>query len=79
MPANETKGYIIGYKVFFKLIKVGLEDVRDTIEDVIYLSGDHHSSYLIEHLTYFAMYRIYIIAYTVSGDSPKSNVVYAGK
>ena len=79
VPREKTMGYIIGYKIHVKLVTIGFEDVADVKGKVFYVDGPDHSSYLIRGLEYFAVYEIYLVAYTVSGDSPRSNVVYGGE
>ena len=78
VPPELTKGYILGYKLRIQLITVGLEEVPDAKEKEIVLKGQP-SSYVFENLDFFSKYRIYLIAYTVNGDSPRSNTIYAGK
>lgn len=58
---------------------MGLEDVPDAKEEVVVVYGAYRSSHVLEGLEYFAKYRIYLVAYTVGGDSPQSNAIYAGK
>ncbi|XP_028403045.1 uncharacterized protein LOC114525810 [Dendronephthya gigantea] len=76
VPPELTKGYILGYKLYIKLVAIGLEKVPDAREREIVLTGAV-SSHVIEGLEYFAEYRIYMIAFTVAGGSPRSNTIYA--
>ena len=78
VPPELTKGYIVGYKLYIKLISVGLEEVSDAREREIILEGQP-SSYVFENLEFFSMFQIYLVAYTVGGDSPRSNSIYAGE
>jgi hypothetical protein len=78
VPPELTKGYIIGYRLYIKVISVGLEEVPDAREKRIDLKGQP-SSYVFENLDFFSKYKIYLIAYTESGDSPRSNAIYARK
>ena len=78
VPPELTKGYIIGYRLYIKLISVGLEEVPDAPKTEIILEGQP-SSYVFENLDYFSKFQIYLVAYTVGGDSPRSNTIYAGE
>jgi hypothetical protein len=78
VPPELTKGYILGYRLYLKLITVGLEEVPDARATEIVLKGQP-SSYVFEGLDFFSKYQIYLIAYTVGGDSPRSNIIYAGE
>jgi hypothetical protein len=78
VPPELTKGYILGYRLYLKLNTVGLEEVPDARATEIVLKGQP-SSYVLEGLDFFSKYQIYLIAYTVGGDSPRSNIIYAGE
>ena len=77
VPPELTKGYIIGYRLYIEPVTVGLEEVPDARATEIVLKGQP-SSYVFKDLDFFTKFKIYLIAYTVGGDSPRSNTIYAG-